>query len=161
MVSLHDLQTKPKSIKARYAIIGACVFTGLIGIVWVSTLPARFASMGDAPASKQVETENTSAFKGLFDNTKRQFDTLFATVGEAIEGEAEMEQIAEGSALGALAPETASTSSGGEQSLSTEESGTKSDLESSFEARLEAQTPGTTSSPRVIYIATTSVQKSE
>lgn len=34
-------------VRAHYALGGAALVTGVIAIVWLSTLPARFANMGD------------------------------------------------------------------------------------------------------------------
>jgi hypothetical protein len=72
---LREIQSKPSDAKARYAAVGASVVTGLIALIWVTTLPSRFASV--TPAEGEVsDTRGTEEFKELFDETKAQLGNV-------------------------------------------------------------------------------------
>jgi hypothetical protein len=73
------LQTKSAGVKAQYAFLVAFVVTGVIGAVWVSTLPARIAQIS---VSKQDGTGDSSApneFNDLLNDTKSQLGNIIET----------------------------------------------------------------------------------
>ncbi len=71
---LTQLQSKPSHIKASYALAFSAIVTGFIGIVWVSTLPARFSAV----ATTEIE-EKTGVFSTFFDDMKTQFANVIST----------------------------------------------------------------------------------
>ncbi len=80
------LQSQSQSIKAYYALCIASVSTGLIAIVWISTIPARFAEI--SPKEESVNTEESQSFTELFDTTKGQ-------LGNVIDGVKEIQNLEE------------------------------------------------------------------
>ena len=45
MEIIRRIRSKQDESKARYAFLGACVVTVLVGMIWASTLPARFSGV--------------------------------------------------------------------------------------------------------------------
>lgn len=60
MSILERLKSKPERVKSNIALVGAILFTAGVGAVWTSTLPVRFATLGE---SLQVGIENTATAK--------------------------------------------------------------------------------------------------
>jgi hypothetical protein len=60
MSMLDGLKSKPERVKSNIALVGAIVCTASVGAVWTSTLPVRFAALGE---SLQVGIENTATAK--------------------------------------------------------------------------------------------------
>lgn len=50
-------------------MMGASIFTVLVGLLWVGTMPMRLASINNSPA-EETNTEQTSAFTHLMDTFK-------------------------------------------------------------------------------------------
>lgn len=46
MKFLEYLQSKPRGVRAQYAALIAGIVTGAVAVVWATTLPSRFASIG-------------------------------------------------------------------------------------------------------------------
>jgi hypothetical protein len=73
MSFLARLKEKPPQVRAQYAFFAALLVTGVIGAVWVTTLPARFASFEGA-----VQTQNAP----LTASAKEGLDRLMEGIGE-------------------------------------------------------------------------------
>lgn len=79
MSFLTNLQSKSSTVKGQFAFVFASVITGLIGIVWMSTVPARFSevtakNVQNNAQVKSADTQNTNEF---FDTAKAQLGNLF------------------------------------------------------------------------------------
>ena len=58
---LTRLRSKSPLIRAQYALGTAGVVTGIIALVWISALPARFAGIGDLGESATTTTPTLRA----------------------------------------------------------------------------------------------------
>lgn len=67
------LESKSSSVKSQYAFGVASVVTILIALVWVSTLPARFAQKGPLEVTTE---EEKNGFSELFNDTKNQLGNI-------------------------------------------------------------------------------------
>lgn len=96
-MELRRLHEKDSNTKAQYALIGAILVTGIIGLVWVSTLPARFQNTASLDGSaEEIERIKESDFGSLIKDTKAQLGNI---IGGATQEE---ESLDEDSALGSL-----------------------------------------------------------
>jgi hypothetical protein len=89
------------STKAQYALITASLVTGVIALIWVSTLPARFqnASVDSDSKSNEVTTQQTDTIDSFIQDAKSQ-------LGNIVEGvKSQEESIGDGSALDSLGDE--------------------------------------------------------
>ncbi len=76
---LKYIQSQSPDIKAYYTLGISGMVTGFIAIIWISTLPARFAEI--TPNEKQVN-ENSTGFAELIDDTKDQLGTVVEGVNK-------------------------------------------------------------------------------
>ncbi len=146
MSLLTRIQAKSKNVKTQYAFFGACAITGMIGIVWVSTLPARFTEVKPVEVAGETESVNTNDFGEILSETKNQLGNIIDWNTEKAPSEA---ILPEDSALGALNDELA---------VPPESVSTRTEPHGEI---FEDKAPLTSPSPRVILIATTTDQKSE
>jgi len=70
----RKLQSKSSGIKAQYAFGIAGVITGFIAIIWISTVPARFAEI--APLEDMIAQEDTPDFQEIFNDSKSQLGNV-------------------------------------------------------------------------------------
>ncbi len=158
MSFLERIQSKPKAIKAQYAFISACIVTGLIGLVWVSTVPARFEELKPTVANQEAE-EEVKTFGEVFSDTKNQLGNINNWNGDP-ETDIEIEQqILEDSALGALDSEIEYQVEA--DTPTAPEALRMPQFESTTEVISEEKVSLPAPSPRVILIATSTSQKSE
>jgi hypothetical protein len=75
---LERIQSKPRGVKTRYAILTAGFITGAIALVWMSTIPARFAEVA-LNTSKEGETEKPSLGE-LMNDTKSQLGNVIESI---------------------------------------------------------------------------------
>lgn len=75
MSFLRDLQSKSQTAKAHYAFGFASMVTGLIALVWMSTIPARFAetSVQMNTFTEDVQEHDATAF---LQTAKSQLGTI-------------------------------------------------------------------------------------
>lgn len=112
---IEDLKIRPNHVKSRVALLVAVSFTGIIGLVWISTIPARFS---DTATSVPKETDKdvasvTNAFDEIIAGTKKGIDSMQVeeTVEETLEEETPPTEIyMSDSALGKLSNWSATTS---------------------------------------------------
>ncbi len=80
MGMLSQFQKKPDHVKGRYAFLGAAIVTLSIGLIWFTSLPARFATINDAltSASSTQSATISKGFKDLVANTKEQMGEVTA-----------------------------------------------------------------------------------
>jgi len=96
-MELRRLHEKDSNTKAQYALIGAILVTGVIGLVWVSTLPARFQNTTVLEGSvEEIEHMKESDFGSLIQDTKAQLGNIIGGVTQ------EEKTLDEDSALGSL-----------------------------------------------------------
>jgi hypothetical protein len=78
MSFLRDLQSKSQTAKANYAFAFASVITGLIVIVWISTIPARFSNMkgNENRENNDTQQEGVQAGTEFFDTAKSQLGNI-------------------------------------------------------------------------------------
>ncbi|HEU4677629.1 MAG TPA: hypothetical protein VFS75_02845, partial [Candidatus Paceibacterota bacterium] len=77
---LDHIYAQSPETKSRYAFAGAAVITGVIAIIWVSTIPSRFATTAEiAP-----ETNTTAKdFVDAWQKTTDQMGTAISSLGTA------------------------------------------------------------------------------
>jgi hypothetical protein len=69
---LNNIRKKPKAVRSQYAMVAASVFTGVLALLWVTTLPGRFAVENVDPyvqqqmAAAAVAEEERPDVKALF-----------------------------------------------------------------------------------------------
>lgn len=96
-MELRRLHEKDSNTKAQYALVGAILVTGVIGLVWVSTLPARFQNTASLGGSvEEIERIKESDFGSLIKDTKAQLGNIIGSVP------LEENSLDEDSALGSL-----------------------------------------------------------
>lgn len=76
---LSGLQSKSSQVKTTYAFVFSGVITGIIALVWVSTIPARFS---DVP---QKEETHRGMFSVLSGKVKTQLAAVVGTEPESPE----------------------------------------------------------------------------
>ena len=82
----EHLESKSSSVKSQYAFGVASVITILIALVWVSTLPARFAQKGPSEVTTEKETKG---FSELFSDTKNQLGNIVQSTKKSDEPKVE------------------------------------------------------------------------
>ena len=76
MKLLEHIKSKPSDVKAQYSALVAGIVTGAIAVVWVSTLPSRFAEI-EAPST---DTRDSMDKLGeLIGDTKEQLGNVVGT----------------------------------------------------------------------------------
>jgi hypothetical protein len=95
MSFFEHLRVKPSHVKAHYSFGIAGIITGIIAIVWVSTLPARFDTV-----TQKAEVQEEKDFGSFITEAKSELGNLINWNGEAIDQT--MKQIDPDSALGKL-----------------------------------------------------------
>ncbi len=167
MQIFERLRQKPSHIKAQYAFISASIVTLVIGLVWFSTMPARFSQVETTPDSTDSFETDTPGLNELLGDTKDQLgnlvnweDSLVEPIGTTESGvDASPRALDEGSALGSLGTRNEAT----EESVSLydviikqepEETREESVIIETVPAEKETQFQG----PRVILIGTTTSQ---
>lgn len=94
MSFLEYMKKQPRITKTYYAFFGAFFITGMIGVIWALSLPARFASSDIAPESHTATAQSEEGgFTDLFDTAKGQLGLLI----ESFKTETEEEQAEKGS----------------------------------------------------------------
>ncbi len=79
MSFLSNLRAKPEGVKSRIAVISALMVTGVIGVVWTSTLPVRFASLESGIA---VGVENSATAKNAITDLVAEMEQIPPPVEE-------------------------------------------------------------------------------
>lgn len=140
MSLLRRIQSKPSIVKAHYAIAIAGLFTGIVAIIWVSTLPARLNNLSEGA---RVEKESSS-IKDFFSETKTQLGAIIEwdenSASAPISEPTPIEEPQHEPVSSALSNMSMSTDTPSEASTST---------------------PQKNETPRVVLIATTTREKSE
>lgn len=153
---LSRIQEKNSDTKTWYAFFGATVVTGLIALVWVSTLPARFSG-GISLDAKDTEAldmldESTEEIGSVVSDTKSQLGNLIQGMRE------ESQQIMEGENT---ALDTMVTDEVAVPGMATESESVPFAPEPAPIVEKEEEAPLPTPEPRVILIGTTTSQKSQ
>lgn len=78
----NNLDSKPDHVKAYYSFGFAVVITGVIALVWVSALPARFNDANTELAKNEKADEEKSNEKSFFDVTREQFANVIGATNE-------------------------------------------------------------------------------
>ena len=157
MSFLKRVQSQSSSTKAQYAFVEACLITGFIGVVWASTIPARFAQMTEEPLEEEKEPLGIIE---VFEETKNQVGNIINWNTDAPVEEKE-KTLSPDTALGAL------TTGDVSKATSTEEKTVVTPPRVEEVVITTTSTPETTNDaekpiqPKVIIIATTTSQKSE
>jgi len=101
MSFLGNLQNKSKETKSQYAFGIASVVTGLIAIVWISTVPAQFAKLNIKEATPE---EKAPGLDSLISDTKSQLGSIIESTGDTVPEEvvSEINKNLEASNLGTL-----------------------------------------------------------
>ena len=174
---LHEFKQKSSQVKSRYALLGAMVLTLGVGFIWVTTLPARFADIGETV--KEVGEGQTAGagFSDMVEKARQQigaeeFDSERAKALENPTGETyiQVNPMMNASALKGLDGwEDSTTSPQKTEALPVVSTEVKKNEAPSGGAVREGASPVGTSStmtqepstPTVILIGTTTSKKSE
>ncbi len=152
MSFLSNLRSRPDGVKSRIAVLGAILFTGLVGVVWTSTLPVRFATLQNG---LEKGVENTATAKNALTDLVAEIEQTPPLPEDSESFDTAQESfMMEESALDRLA---------GERFDPTEEAETNSEGGETGTATAPEPAPVTTiapeqeetSEPRVILIGTT------
>ena len=81
---LEELRKKSKSTKEAYAFWGAAILTGLVGIIWVVSLPVRFSEVGSV-ANVEAAVATEGALSQFFSKMKENISNTWQQNKEAIE----------------------------------------------------------------------------
>ena len=148
------IQSKPSSVKTQYSFLVAGLVTGVITMVWVSTLPARFSQMAVSNEINSEDSEDSLGFSDLLNNTKSQLGNIIDTTKESIAEDSLTTEsldslgapsLSEGNVENEIVAPTSTTS------VATVESVATTSSETSPEAK----------APKMILIGTTTSQKEE
>lgn len=87
MSFFKNLQEKDRVTQANFAFVVAVGISGIIGLVWLTTLPARFASIAEveeiaATESESPETNMGDSFGSIASGVRSQA----ASLGDAFKG---------------------------------------------------------------------------
>ena len=52
---LTRIRSKSSLVRTQYALVAAAVFTGLVALIWLTTLPARFAGVEEEIQTRTEE----------------------------------------------------------------------------------------------------------
>ena len=88
MTFLKHIQAQSSAKKAQYAFGVSTLVTGIIGMIWLSTLPAKFADISISPPP----IEGTEEMGNFLNDTKEQLGSVIDAVNET-EGVVEEEQV--------------------------------------------------------------------
>lgn len=85
MSFLKRLREKPAHVKTQYAFLSAAFVTLIIGGIWTTTLPARFAEIGASVSPKESEqaasvTEGIDSFMENMDGVMEEASQIQDTV---------------------------------------------------------------------------------
>ncbi len=82
MQLLRYLQSRPRAVRAQYAALIAGIATGAIALVWVSTIPSRFAETPVPERKDDSLSELIADTKAQLGNVIGAGDASQANVGE-------------------------------------------------------------------------------
>lgn len=84
---LHEFRQKSSQVKSRYAFFGAIALTLGVGFIWVTTLPARFADIGETVKEVKESQIAETGFSDMVEKARQQIGTenLDSASPEAIE----------------------------------------------------------------------------
>ncbi len=150
--------------KAQYAFVSAVVVTGIIGMIWLSTIPSRFAQIPDTTSTSPAEESPEESLMDVFDATKDQVGAIAKSVDDI------QQIVTEGLPAVVQAPDIQSTGELGtihtaETATGTETLSLKDVMPNLVESATNTESqPRTASSttqgaPRVIMIGTTTISQ--
>ena len=169
MSLLGRIRTKPKEERVRYSFLVASITTGIIAMVWMTTIPARFTTHAITLTHKQEKKDTPSGVSSIFDSVKDQFANTIASQEKKVDTTASEEVHAE-SGGDNVSSDSALTNLASSPSLSTSSPATTTDTSINTEVVSTQDITATTSAvetvmtpppPRIILIGTTTFQKSE
>ena len=175
MSLLGRIRTKSKEERAWYSFLIASITTGIIAIVWITTIPARFTTHALTLTQKQEDQEKQekkdtpSGVSSIFDSVKDQFANTIASQKMEVDTTAG-EKVQPGSGGDNVTSDSALTNLASSSSLGTSSPATTTDSSINTEVVSTQHITATTSAvetvvtpppPRIILIGTTTFQKSE
>jgi hypothetical protein len=90
---IKQIQQQPHGVKSKFAFIGASVCTGLIALIWVTTLPARLSEIGKGAGAVQNSalTEKALSAYDIYKQTVEKAQQAASTSAQASVSKSEME----------------------------------------------------------------------
>ncbi len=162
---ITNLKKKSEREKTRYAFLFALSMTLLVGAVWTTSLPARFAQIGASDGAGNISDSAESAgFADLLESSKAQVGSLIEGVQESATTP-ELEDVdsymPSNDAFDALTP--AGYEDGGAASYDDVSENILDDTEQNTALGASSSTVTILAkpAPQTIMIATTTSQKSE
>lgn len=77
---IERLREKPKDMRVQVSFLGALCVTGMIGVLWGVTLPARLGNLPNDDIG--TEAQNASAMHSFFENAKSSLAELIGGTTE-------------------------------------------------------------------------------
>ncbi len=93
---LDKLRAKPSDVRAQYAFFVASFITGIIAIIWVSTLPAQVAKVmkvNEGEITDSAESVDPKTFSDLIEDSGGKVGTVIEAVQDLNNLPAEMDMI--------------------------------------------------------------------
>lgn len=176
MSILDQLQAKDKQKKSQISVMIAGGITGVIALIWITTLPARLGeriSLSDPSVEGEQSSESTEK-KGIgsfLSDTKSQLGSIFQSNREAIqETKQALEETSSFDELSPQEQQAPTTESVPNDTLTSGEVSATSSVPSSPTPPADVSQPSTTApvpasadveAPRVILIGTTTSHSPE
>jgi len=79
------MQSKSSSTKAQFAFVTAGVITGIIAVIWVSTVPSRLREM--APTNIATDDTGNDSFSKIITDSKEQLGNIIESTKKPAEEE--------------------------------------------------------------------------
>ncbi len=162
MSLLKRIQEKDPAAKAQFTLLASGVITGLIALVWITTLPARIGNTISLDGKDHTETQTEGGLGSIIGEAKNQLGSL-SDWKEQLEEQAEP---VPDSAMGSLMDEVPTENI--PPVLDTPSPGTTTETTSSpvesvpvspTTTALDASSPEPTPPPKMILIGTTTSQR--
>lgn len=155
------LQEKDKATKAHFAFAVAIGITGIVGLIWLTTLPARFAALSEVEevAVKEIKASGTNAGDS-FGSIATGARTQMASLVDAFKGLTETFKKAEEEVPGVTTLDTSEfyTPSTVTEEIPPEETTTAA---TTSPDQATTTTPKIDKTERIILIGTTTTKTSE
>lgn len=90
---IKQIQQQPHVVKSNFAFIGASVCTGIIALIWLTTLPARFSDIGKGANAVQNSalTEKALSAYDIYKQTLEKAQQAASTSAQASVSKSEIE----------------------------------------------------------------------
>ncbi len=82
MKFLKNVQSKSSVVKTHYALGISGAVTGIIALIWLSTIPAQFAALTPPQNQDMNEDQDIGSFDSLLNDAKDQLGNVIDSTGQ-------------------------------------------------------------------------------